>query len=395
MPLRPLTIVLLILLFYPNAHAQNVGIGIGTTNPQSLLDLGSVSGNRIIFWGEGNQSHYGIGSQNGNMQIYANLAVDNIGFGLGRSNAFAENLRMSGNGMIGIYNNTPAHKLDVNGRIKLSGIDSLYEFDFDPFTLEIYNITRLQLPPQLAFNNSNNTAAVANIGVSPANAITSLVYVDTYFGIRSGSDNSPRLGLMQGKDLSGNNAYVLAINGRIGAPGQILRSRGPHAAAYWTNQVLPELHNQLYNAYGSNMRLTNVLKVQTLERDIPSSEYGDPWDNNFELQTASKLLIKYRFSANNLSNSCSLCGPSIFDIVLTDNNQIVRTFRYTIPVNTSDINLTGTALLDVPAGWHQIKMGGYMVSGPSVDIGYLIGAPINTYTTDGLKMTIQVIPSFK
>jgi hypothetical protein len=398
MNFRFLLLILLIVQLQPVAIAQNISVGIGTNTPLSPLDLGPVSGNRMIFWGEGNQTHYGIGSQNGNMQIYANLAVDNIGFGLGRSSAFAENLHISGNGMVGIYNLSPAYRLDINGRLKLSGIDSIVNVEIDYTSNQLIISNRLQLAPQLFLNNSNNSAAVAKIGASERfiNRGAFDFRVEHFFGIHSAGNNILRLGMLQTDDAFNNTrSYALAINGSSGEPGQILRSRGLNSGANWTNTIQRELHNELYNAYGYNLTLNNTLQQITLERDIPASDGGDYMDNTYNLKTPSKLLIKFRISANNLSNSCILCGPSIFDIVVTDNGNIFRTFRYTIPVNTSDTHLTGSAILDLPIGSHQIKLGGYMISGPNVSLGVLIGAPINTYTTDGVKMIVEIIPSFK
>lgn len=393
---RLISFSLTLLLFQALSNAQNVGIGIGTTTPLSPLDLGAVSGNRMIFWGEGNQTHYGIGSQNGNMQIYANLSADNIGFGLGSSNAFSQNLTMKGNGMVGIYNLNPEFRLDVNGRLKLSGIDSIITLDYD---FNFLSISRLQLPSQLYFNNPANTAAVAKIGAMET-FIPDVGYFGsginaTYFGILS-ENNQPRLGMVEGLDFNYNKTYSLSINGSIGKSGQILRSRGPNSGAYFTAPIQKELHNQLFNAYGGNFQLNNQLKMITFTKDLPFAQYNnDPYYNSYDLKTESKLLIKFRISARNTGNSCILCGPSIFDLVLTDNDNIVRTFRYSLPVNSLDTHVAGTAILNLPIGWHQIKMGGYMISGPNVDLGNLVGVPPNINITDGVKMIIEVIPSFK
>lgn len=373
--------------------AQEVRIGIGTTLPQAPLDLGNVSGNRMVFWGEGSQTHYGIGSQNGNMQIYANLSVDNIGFGLGRSTAFAENLRMKGNGMVGIYNNNPAYKLDINGRIKLSGAYTS-TLVYDSRAIDGYYWKPFWDYNYLIFNNGNNSGAVAKIGASAYIGSSGFFQEGIFFGIHDPSNNKLRLGTLSSYQPNGTPFVGLAINGSAGTSGQILRSRGLNGAAGWTNTILKELHNGLINAYGGNQQLSNQLTLVSLEKmEYMNALETDPYDNSYDLKTASKLLVKIRVSATN--NGCDLCGKSIFDIVLADNGTVVRTYRFSIPENTYDIHETATALLDLPPGMHQLKLGGYMVSGPTVYLGNLIAVPINTYTTDGLRMSVEVIPSFK
>lgn len=72
--------------------AQNVGIG--TTTPTGPLSFANVTGNKLVLWGDGNSSHYGIGVQGGILQLYANQPADIIAFGTGSSTSFTERARI-------------------------------------------------------------------------------------------------------------------------------------------------------------------------------------------------------------------------------------------------------------------------------------------------------------
>jgi hypothetical protein len=95
----------------------NTKMGIGTMNPKHPLTFPDAIGDKISFWG-GNtaaiDNHYGIGIQGGALQFYTPTASENIVFGTGRSGAFTENMRIKGNGRVGIGTNAPAYKLHVN-----------------------------------------------------------------------------------------------------------------------------------------------------------------------------------------------------------------------------------------------------------------------------------------
>jgi hypothetical protein len=101
-------VIIPLILLYTFCSAQNVGIG--TTTPTGPLSFPSSSGNKIVLWGDGNTSHYGMGIQGGLFQLYTNLEADNIAFGFGRSDAFTERMRIINAGGDG---------LQLNGRILL------------------------------------------------------------------------------------------------------------------------------------------------------------------------------------------------------------------------------------------------------------------------------------
>jgi hypothetical protein len=91
--------------------ADNGNLGIGTVTPQHPLTFNSVLGEKISFWGGTGSStaaHYGIGIANSAMQIYSGGMGDDIVFGYGRSASFTENMRIKGNGNVGIGTSNPS-----------------------------------------------------------------------------------------------------------------------------------------------------------------------------------------------------------------------------------------------------------------------------------------------
>ena len=88
----------------------NGNIGIGTTTPGFPLNFASTLGNKISLYGfDGN--HYGFGVQSGLLQIHSDAAAADIVFGHGSSTSFNENMRIKGNGNVGIGTINPTRPL--------------------------------------------------------------------------------------------------------------------------------------------------------------------------------------------------------------------------------------------------------------------------------------------
>ncbi|GAB3519131.1 hypothetical protein [Emticicia fontis] len=81
----------------------NTKMGIGTMTPKHPLTFPNAVGDKISLWG-GNtattDNHYGIGIQGAAFQLFVPTTTDNIVLGVGRSAAFAEKMRITGNGNI-------------------------------------------------------------------------------------------------------------------------------------------------------------------------------------------------------------------------------------------------------------------------------------------------------
>ncbi len=84
----------------------NGNVGIGEGNPGFPLNFSSNLGDKISLWGNG-PNHYGFGIQGGLLQMHTATATDGIAFGYGSSNSFTENMRILGNGNVGIGTTVP------------------------------------------------------------------------------------------------------------------------------------------------------------------------------------------------------------------------------------------------------------------------------------------------
>ena len=99
---------------------KNAKMGIGITNPSAPLSFASTVGNKISLWGDASGGHYGLGIQGSLMQLYSSASNADIALGYGSSTAFTENMRIKGNGNVGIGTNNPGAKLEVAGSLKIT-----------------------------------------------------------------------------------------------------------------------------------------------------------------------------------------------------------------------------------------------------------------------------------
>jgi len=92
---------------------KNAQMGIGMTDPTAPLSFPNSTGNKISLWGDATGGHYGLGIQGSLFQIYSSANNADIAFGFGSSSAFTENMRVKGNGNVGIGTNNPSTKLEL------------------------------------------------------------------------------------------------------------------------------------------------------------------------------------------------------------------------------------------------------------------------------------------
>lgn len=85
----------------------NVGIE-GNTTPHVPLAFANSSGSKISLSGTTETANNGMGIQGLTMQFYSSGSSADLVFGYGGSNSFTENMRIKGNGIVGIGNTTPA-----------------------------------------------------------------------------------------------------------------------------------------------------------------------------------------------------------------------------------------------------------------------------------------------
>lgn len=253
---------IVLLLSFQVSLAQNVGIG--TTSPTGPLAFSSVLGNKIVLWGDGTGSHYGIGVQSGQLQFYSDASSANIVFGYGRSTAFNERMR--------IINNTSYDGMQLNGRIVLKngsndlvgGGAGVWMYKADNSDLlgfmgaqnnqnvgffggpAGWGFTYDAINSRVGIGNNNPNAPLA-FGASSGKKIT--LYPggsgDAGFGISPNrlqifSDN-PNADVAIGYDAAGtfNERFAVKPNGALavvantGLAGQVLSSGGSNSAAQW------------------------------------------------------------------------------------------------------------------------------------------------------------------
>jgi hypothetical protein len=104
---------------------QNGNVGIGTATPFSPLTLNNNLGQKISLYGNAS-NNYGIGVQSYLMQLHTDAAVSDIAFGYGASGNFFENMRIKGNGNVGIGTLNPTARLHVvDSSVVFQGLNTL------------------------------------------------------------------------------------------------------------------------------------------------------------------------------------------------------------------------------------------------------------------------------
>ena len=95
----------------------NGNVGFGTNTPAFPISFGPAVGDKISLWSNSSNS-YGFGIQSSLLQIHTDVNTADIAFGFGSSGSLFENMRIKGNGNVGIGTMSPTERLDVNGNIK-------------------------------------------------------------------------------------------------------------------------------------------------------------------------------------------------------------------------------------------------------------------------------------
>lgn len=134
--------------FSENMRIKGNGrVGIGESNPGFPLNFASATGNKIALWGN-SANHYGLGIQASLMQLYSIDISSDIAFGYGSSTSFTENMRIKGNGNVGIGTNNPSQRLHVVGNICYTGgigacSDIRYKHDFSSLSNSLEKVRSL------------------------------------------------------------------------------------------------------------------------------------------------------------------------------------------------------------------------------------------------------------
>ncbi len=152
---------------------QHTRLGIGTLTPNHPLSFASTLGDKISLWSADPLSstapHYGLGIQGHQLQLFAPTATDNIVFGIGSSADFTEQVRITGNGKVGIGTDNPTSLLTVKSGDLFSGI-GLDHTNFDG-SIRVgthaggYIQTHSDHPLLFATNNNDFQAVLTTSGI--------------------------------------------------------------------------------------------------------------------------------------------------------------------------------------------------------------------------------------
>jgi hypothetical protein len=171
---------------------KNNLLGVGVLNPTAPLSFPNNIGNKIALWGDATGGHYGLGIQGALLQMYSSGSNADIAFGHGSSNAFTENMRIKGNGNIGVGVNNPTSKMEIteltntNSRALYVGINNTYSSNE---ALRAESVSGTTGTAILAYRNGNGNAILA----------TTLAGV----GVNAGSGNASQDVAVKGSATTG------------------------------------------------------------------------------------------------------------------------------------------------------------------------------------------------
>ncbi len=150
-------------------------VGIGTTSPVARLSFASELGNKIAFWNNLDSTQYGIGLQNGLLQIYCDTSASNIAFGRGNSTSFTEVMRITGAGNVGIGTTSPSAKLHIESNSTLTNATlRLHETEAEFARLEFTNTNTARKWHIAGYIGSTQAADRLNFWNSAAGDIMSI-----------------------------------------------------------------------------------------------------------------------------------------------------------------------------------------------------------------------------
>lgn len=377
-------------------QAQNVGIG--TNTPTGPLSFPSLLGNKIVLWGDGNTSHYGLGVQSGAFQVYANLPSDNIVFGSGRSAAFSERMRIINSGADGLI---------LNGRVTLRNGTSPLNTDFSP-GIWLYRADNTNLLGFIGAQNNQNLgffggpagwgfvydAVNSRVGIGNTNPNAPLAFPpalgkkitlypgatgDVGFGVAGNrlqiySDN-PNADVAIGYDAAGvfNERFAIkpngaiAINGSTGAAQQVIASGGA-GSAKWVNGL-----SYIYN---------NTFEINQTS-DLSTTNYGPLPGLSPVINLTKRSKVIVNLTGNVRSTACFTCGSQLVEVAISINNllPIVGLASSSIPNGDQVTITTGNKIFTLDPGSYTLIAATNNVLGD-----------IRTYSASRFRMTIIIIP---
>ncbi len=243
---------------------------------------------------------------------YGKLSMDAVG-------VFGGRFSILENGNVGINNNNPSEKLELNGNVKIN--NGMISFT-NPNITSSHSIS----------SGSDGYLRVNGVGISDAGQ-----------GIWFNSG----LGIFSGIKLGINNS--IAINGNEGAEGQFLTSNGTDNAVSWKS-----FSSMIQNLY---MKSPAFSPPNNSENQIPFSTI------TFTAPKSGKLIIsptiKTYYACVNPFDHCHISANLTVkvdgDRITVTNSPLVDTFQSVFAFAAeSNVNSIGPYVVDVPSGTHTI-----------------------------------------
>jgi hypothetical protein len=281
----------------------NVGI---KTDPGFPLSFQDIAGDKISLFKDVNGNFYGLGIGSSLMQLMTPHSTSDIVFGYGKSAAFTENMRIKGNGNVGIGVTDPAYTMDVASRMRIRSKPG--------FTAGIW------------LNNEANSALASFVGMQADNQVG-------FFGFGTGWSF-----------LMNTTTGAISFGGTAGQAGQVLKSNGANSAPVWSS-VVPG-YNEVFQ--------TNAVTDNTIGGyvDIPGMVA------NFTLASPSKVVFNIRLHL--LISACFGCEPNLSYIglqkLVPGGTEDAMVQPITIPVSKFSTFASGPIILTLPAGGYSYKV---------------------------------------
>ena len=167
---------------------------------------------------------------------------------------------------------------------------------------------------------------------------------------------------------------ALAVNGAVGAAGQVLSSNGSASAATWVSPT-----NSQYN------NITIIDSPHTLGlTDHTGADLPD-MTKTVTLSGAARAIVSVNVPVSD--PGCVACGASFCSAYLDVDNVDVRIYSKTVANGGIEI-ISFTDGINLSSGTHTLKVKGFTISGSkTITFGESSGGAIT-----GNSMTIQVIP---
>lgn len=345
-------VLLLVAMVHLNSIAQN--IGIGTSSPAARLDvLGS--------------NNWDLSNTEGDMRVGNGSYRIKVGVALGGGGAGAAAIMQYG--QPGGYNvlalgSQGNYLLQLNGTLNRVGLGTnLPDMDFEIRTASG------SASPQLGITQMN-TADSARIRMRN----TSLAHwqMAAFIGASSTDDAFTISDSRTGAKLGLNGNAALLLNNSAGTDGQVLKSKGPGAAAEWSSAT-----NVLYNTTKILVpTFNNQLAVGTGEAVLAGMQ------QMITVAGAAKLMLNFNLTPE--ITGCTGCGPTRVNLFFKYGSVYSPEFTFEIPEGQVK-TISGSHLLEI-TGSANLELRIRLLSGPNL----IFRTPANTSKIN--NMIYQLIP---